>query len=132
MKDFIRKRIKEAFGGDILSTLKALPSELKLYRVVFLEDKNDLNVDTLGSHYSLSKEVLSSTHSDIPHNGAKGKPYMLTVVAPKSLIDVMETIKNRELYPHEEEITLKNKGVGAKVIKIEPFKPTSIDFNTDF
>jgi hypothetical protein len=132
MKDFIRKRIKEAFGDDILSKLKALPSELKLYRVVFLEDKNDLDVNTLGSHYSLSKEVLSASHSDVPHNGAKGKPYMLTVVVPKSSIDVLETIKNRELYPHEEEITLKNKGVGGKVIKIEPFKSTTIDFNSDF
>ena len=32
------------------------------------------------------------------------------------MIDVMETLSNNILYPHEEEITLKNYGIGAVVL----------------
>jgi hypothetical protein len=36
------------------------------------------------------------------------------------MIDYYESIKNNILYPNEEEITLKNKGFGAEIIKITP------------
>jgi hypothetical protein len=41
------------------------------------------------------------------------------VSAEKLMVDVMETLSNNILYPHEEEITLKNKGVGVKIINVE-------------
>jgi len=35
------------------------------------------------------------------------------------MVNVMETLSNNILYPHEEEITLKNKGMGVEIINIE-------------
>jgi hypothetical protein len=43
----------------------------------------------------------------------------LTVEVDKTKMDVLQTLSNNILYPHEEEITLKNKGKGAQIINIE-------------
>ena len=122
-KSLIKKLLRESINkADVLNYIKSLPETIKLYRVVFLEKESDLDSTYPGSHYVLSKNILLSSHSDVPHSGAEGKPYLLTVKAPKALIDVETTVSNRIAYPHEQEITLLDKGNGASIIKIEPFK----------
>jgi hypothetical protein len=51
--------------------------------------------------------------------GVGDKTFLLSVIANKSQIDNKETLNNRVLYPHENEITLKNKGKGVKIVNIK-------------
>ena len=107
--------------GDLITWVKDLPEELFLYRVLYLDDENKINYDELGSHYSQDRTDLINNHynrgsiySDMGEHA-----YLITVKVPKSEVDVMETLNNNILYPHEKEITLKDKGRGAQYLDIE-------------
>lgn len=110
----------------IVNLFNELPNTIRLYRLLFLNKETDLNREELGSHYVLSKKMLISSHYDkMLYDYSKSenaKPYILTVDVPKGKIDFDETIKNNLMYPHEEEITLKNRGRGIDVISLEPLK----------
>jgi hypothetical protein len=96
---------------------KSLPDELKLYRIIYVESEGDINLELPGPHYSISKSDLLRNYKYAV--GVGDEKYLLTVVANKSLIDPQETISNNILYPHEREITLKNKGEGVTILKIK-------------
>lgn len=114
-----------------IKMLNSLPNPVKLYRVVFLTSENQLNKVLPGSHYALNRKLLEYTHSRNAHQGANGKPYMLTVLAPLNLIDINSTLSAKMQYPHEQEITLKNKGKGVKIISVEPMGGED-EFDFDF
>ena len=99
---------------DIVSYVKELPEELKLYRRLSVDSKEDINKEELGSHYSTDKKNLLSSHDYVTGSGEEY--YLVTVKAKKSMVDVMETLENNILYPNEKEITLKNKGKGVEII----------------
>ena len=108
--------------GDLITWVKTLPEELFLYRVIYLDDKNQLNYDELGSHYSQDRTDLINNHynrGSIYGHKQGEDAYLITVKVPKSEVDIMETLNNNILYPNEEEITLKNKGKGATYLDIE-------------
>jgi hypothetical protein len=107
--------------GNMIKWVKTLPEELFLYRVLYLDDVNDINYDELGSHYSQDRTDLINNHYDRGSiYGDMGEhTYLITVKVPKSEVDVMETLNNNILYPHEKEITLKGKGRGATYLDIE-------------
>ena len=110
---------KEALDS-IISNVKNLPEEIKLYRLIKVDDKKDINIDEPGVHYSLNKKDLLSSHSFADGHGDTA--YLITVLSPKKLVDTDETIHNNILYPHEQEVTLKNKGKGVKIVSIRKFK----------
>ena len=107
--------------GNMIKWVKTLPEELFLYRVLYLDDINDINYDELGSHYSQDRTDLINNHYDRGSiYGDMGEhAYLITVKVPKSEVDVMDTLNNNILYPHEKEITLKDKGRGAQYLDIE-------------
>ena len=108
--------------GELITWVKDLPEELFLYRVLYLDDENQINYDELGSHYSQDRTDLINNHyyrGSIYGHGQGEDAYLITVKVPKSEVDVMETLNNNILYPHEKEITLKDKGRGAKYLDIE-------------
>jgi len=108
--------------GELITWVKDLPEELFLYRVLYLDDENQINYDELGSHYSQDRTDLINNHyyrGSIYGHGQGENAYLITVKVPKSEVDVMETLNNNILYPHEKEITLKNKGSGATYLDIE-------------
>ena len=107
--------------GNMIKWVKDLPEILFLYRVLYLDDVNDINYDELGSHYSQDRTDLINNHYDRGSiYGDMGEhAYLITVKVPKSEVDVMETLNNNILYPHEKEITLKGKGRGATYLDIE-------------
>jgi len=43
---------------------------------------------------------------------------LLTVKIKKDQIDIFNTLHNNILYPHEQEITLKDKGKGSQLIDL--------------
>jgi hypothetical protein len=125
-----RKRLKEKLkemgfeGEDIETELESLidyidnlPDTINLYRILSVDDESDINKNKLGSHYSTSKRDLKSSHSYVSEFGEK--KFLVSVKAPKTLIDVQSTLENRILYPNEQEITLKNKGKGVEIISIK-------------
>lgn len=97
-----------------------LPQKLKLYRIVQVDNKEDIDLKKPGSHYSTEKKDLISNHSFAVGYGEE--KYLLTIVADKSQIDIDETFSNRINYPNESEITLKNKGLGSEIVSVKKLK----------
>lgn len=112
--------------SDVVNNFNKLTDPVTLYRLIFLSKKSDLNKEELGSHYVLNKKMLISSHYDkMLYDYSKNensKPFILTITVDKNKIDFDETITNNLMYPHEEEITLKNKGKGANIISLEELK----------
>lgn len=127
-KYFISRLIEMGFDEDsaveelkiIVDYLKNLPDEIILYRIVVADSKSDINLEQVGSHYSMDKNSLLDSHSYVTGYGENY--FLLKVKASKKLIDKNETILNNILYPNEKEITLKNKGRGIEVISIKKIK----------
>jgi len=109
-----------------LNRLKNLPEMVKGYRILRVNDKKNINFDEIGSHFAENKLDLLSNHSYL--TGLGEKYYLITAKIPKNDIDLQETIKNNILYPHENEITVKNKGKNVKIIKIEEINTENDDF----
>lgn len=127
-KYFISRLIEMGFDEDsaveelkiIVDYLKNLPDEIILYRIVVADNKSDINLEQVGSHYSMDKNSLLDSHSYVTGYGENY--FLLKVKASKKLIDKNETILNNILYPNEKEITLKNKGRGIEVLSIKKIK----------
>ena len=121
IRDLIQMGYDEETAQEELEGLiewfKSLPEKITLYRIVQVEDKKDINTERPGSHYSKYKAELISNHCYAVGYG--DKKFLITVKADKSQIDINQTLQNNILYPNENEITLKNKGKGVKILKIE-------------
>jgi hypothetical protein len=111
--------------NHIINIIKKLPQEVILYRLVFLKKISDLNKLKLGTHYVLNKKSLLRNHYDsfmydmVSSHSSDENPYLITIKIDKSKIDKDLTIDNNMRYPNEQEISLKNKGTGATIIKVE-------------
>jgi hypothetical protein len=101
---------------NILYHIKNLPDPVKLYRILMVDNEENINTEELGSHYSTNKMELLSSHSYLTGSGEKY--FLVTVLSPKKLIDLNETVINNILYPNENEVTLKKKGKGVKIHSI--------------
>jgi hypothetical protein len=105
---------------NLLRYVKSLPPFLTLYRIVRVNDESDIDKDSLGSHYSTNKKELinNNTYAD----GYSEKRYLIKVKSPRELVDINQTLANNILYPNENEITLKNKGKGVKILSVTELK----------
>lgn len=101
---------------NILHHIKNLPDPVKLYRILMVDNEENINTEELGSHYSINKRELLSSHSYLTGSGEKY--FLVTVLSPKKLIDLNQTVINNILYPNENEVTLKKKGKGVKIHSI--------------
>ena len=101
---------------SIIQSIKKLPSEIKLFRIIRADDRKDIDTKRPGDHYAKNKKDLMSSHSFA--DGVGDTSFMITVLAPKELVDIDQTIHNNLLYPNENEVTLKNKGEGVKIVSI--------------
>lgn len=105
---------------SLLEWLNGLPETIILYRLLYLNEGDKINKEELGDHYSDNKKELLYNH----HN--KGSIYghygenaiLITVKVNKDQIDILNTLHNNIMYPHEQEITLKDKGKGTHLIDI--------------
>jgi hypothetical protein len=107
---------------NLVSYFNNLKSPLTLYRIICSDNREEINITKVGYHYSLDKKNLTNNHykrGSIGGDCRGEKVFLLTVSADSSMINVMETLSNNILYPHEKEITLKNEGYGVNLIKIE-------------
>jgi len=109
-----------------LKWAKNLPKTQKGYRILVVNDKKDINLDEIGSHFSKNRSELLSNHSFC--TGCGEKYYLITAEIPKNEVDIEETIKNNILYPNEMEITVKNKGKNVKILKIQEINTENDEF----
>jgi hypothetical protein len=89
---------------------KNLPNEIYLYRILFINDKNDLNISNLGHHWTLYYDNIDDDDwIDMIEqtNDSQGDIYVLRAKFYFNDIDQEATLKNNILFPNEEEITLK-------------------------
>jgi hypothetical protein len=105
---------------SLLEWLNGLPDTITLYRLLYLNDEEDINKEELGDHYSDNKKELLYNHH---HKGSIYGDYgenaiLLTVKVNKDQIDILNTLHNNIMFPHEQEITLKDKGKGTTLIDI--------------
>jgi hypothetical protein len=100
-----------------LNRVKNLPKTLTGYRILAVNDKKDINLDEIGSHFSENRQELLQNHSFC--TGCGEKYYLITAKIPKNEVDLQEMLLNNILYPNEHEITVKNKGKNVKIVKIE-------------
>ena len=105
---------------SLVGYVKNLPNPVKLFRIVVIDDENDINTTYPGSHYSTSQKDLIHSHSYL--TGYGDKYFLMVVSADKSLIDVNSTIHNNILYPNENEVTLKYRGRGVEILSIKKIK----------
>ena len=106
---------------DLIRWFNSLPNKIKLYRLLYLNDENEINYDELGSHYSNNKRDLIDNHYNRGsiYGGMGEEAFLITVESPKNKIDFIETLTNNILFPNEQEITLEDKGRGVEFIKVE-------------
>ena len=109
-----------------LKWAKNLPKTQKGYRILVVNDKKDINLDEIGSHFSSNRSELLSNHSFC--TGCGEKYYLITAEISKNEVDIEETIKNNILYPNEMEITVKNKGKNVKILRIQEINTENDEF----
>lgn len=123
--DFSEKEAEKELNYYI-KWAKNLPKTVKGYRILQVNDKKDINLGEIGSHFAKNKQELLQNHSYL--TGLGEKYYLITAEIPKIEINLGETIKNNILYPHENEITVKNMGKNVKIVKIEQIDTENDDF----
>ena len=113
--DYDEESAKEELR-NLLLWVKNLPPFMTLYRIIWADDKLEINLKELGSHYSLNKKNLLSNYEFT--TGVGEKVFLIKVKAEKDMVDINQTLANNILYPNEEEITLKDEGRGVKILSI--------------
>jgi len=105
---------------EILDWLNGLPQETILYRLLYIGDDEKIDKEFLGDHYTPNKKELLYNHYNEGsiYGGNGGHPVLIKVKINKEQIDIFNTIHNNINFPHEEEITLKNKGKNVKIIDV--------------
>jgi len=105
----------------LIEWLNNLPETLTLYRLLYLHEGEEIDTDQLGDHYSDNKKELLYNHYNKGsiYSDAGDKVVLITVGVSKDQIDIFNTLHNNIYYPHEQEITLNNKGKGTTLMDIK-------------
>jgi len=108
--------------NELVSFYEKLPNTITLYRLVFSDTQEEIDTQYPGYHYTRKKKDLLDNHyfQSYRDSSIGENPYIIKVKIQKQMIDFYESIKNNILYLGEKEITLKDKGFGAKIIEIMP------------
>jgi hypothetical protein len=105
----------------LIDWLETMPEEIKLYRVIHLFEEDVLDTKRLGDHYSWDKKnLLDAKYMSTGwlDTAEEGKTVLVEVKAQREMISDFDTILNNILYPHEKEVTLKDKGRGVTILDI--------------
>lgn len=107
--------------NDKINSYKNFSNPVTLYRIVGVKNRKLIRTSDMGEHFTpyewnLDSDMLFSIGYDNWDNDIK--PYVMVVSVPLSEINVWQTIIQNLAFPNEHEINLKNKGRGAKIIKI--------------
>ena len=107
----------EHISWMINNIYKKLKDPTKLYRVVGVKNKKQINSKDLGYHYVLDKIDIDLDSIGFDMFDEELTPYIMEVLVSLSEINIQQTIRQNLNFPNENDITLKNNGRGAKFIK---------------
>jgi|688.fasta_scaffold299011_2 hypothetical protein len=121
---FKEKGLKKSLAKDeilnLINFVKNLSEKIVLYRIIFVDKEDMINMEKPGTHYSMDKSELLKNHYTTLGTSEFGKEcFLMTVLADKDMVDVERTIANNILHPDEKEVTLKKGGKGIKYLKHE-------------
>lgn len=87
--------------------LRDIDNIIRLFRVVFIESNGIINTEDLGRHwtnYEFDSDDIDIIRRTMDSNG---KPYIIVADFNKQDIDIIHTLKNQMMYPHENEFYIK-------------------------
>ena len=109
--------------SDTIRDINNNSDPLTLYRIVINKDKNSINLNDVGIHFTMNEDNLDDFRflDDIGiHNNEDDLPlWVLTCEVRKEDIDVYNTIVTNFRYPFENEVMLKPNSK-VEVMKIDP------------
>lgn len=116
--------------NDLISNLKDIKKhdEIILYRLIWIKDKENIDIKKLGNHYvgslnSFDNEWISNLY---PFYHRENEPdiendlWLVTILVPTEDIDYKATLVKNIKFPYEEEIQLKNNS-NIKIIDISKY-----------
>ena len=117
--EYLDELKEESFPDGLIN----IPSEMTLYRVVLIQRGKKIDEKEIGQHFVAYKELVTSDDflEDIgvlDWIDEESQLWLLTCKVPKSNLDLHETVRNRLMFPQEEEFTLKSPQ-GIRVVNKE-------------
>lgn len=97
-------------NNDFPIGLNNIPNEIKLYRVLVINSKNDLDKNILGKHFIAHKDLINDDFLwsiGITKKDYKNL-YIVTIITQSEYIDIDWTLNYKARYPNEFEFTLKD------------------------
>ena len=101
--NFLKTLVNENFPYGF----KNIPDEVILLKILYLNNLNDLDKNTLGPYYISDGSNIENMKEILDGAEYGGIPYLLKVRTKKTNIDVEETLRNNLLYQFEYSTTLK-------------------------
>lgn len=113
-----------AFLESRFHQLQELPTSVRLYRVLFLENHSDINTSDLGRHWiqnedDLSEELLEYLQEECFGEHLPGFPVFVSTCFKKSDVDIEMTLRQNILNPHEREIFIRQGAIPTSQIMIK-------------
>jgi hypothetical protein len=129
LKDFI---VKEGYSSEINETedeildriwnnIQLIKSNDLFYRVVSVKDKEDIDLNNLGRHYTTSIDRIDDMFLNEIGIDEDETFYLITVKLNKDDIDVEGTIKKGLEWSHEDEVLLKS-GYDSNKIEVKEIR----------
>lgn len=109
-----------------IDVINKLPTNVRLYRILQVDKRSDINKKNLGKHFTDNKDnfddgflqSLGFSRGEIQEK----KFYIVTILIDKNQIDFENTVATRLTHPYEDEYTLKENAI-YKIIEVEQFLP---------
>ena len=108
--------------------------KIRLYRVIFVNSKEDINTDDFGRHWSTESYDEEGVDLIRQTTDPDGEPYIVIADFKPSDIDYKNTLRTQVLYPWEYEYYTKegSKPINYKIIKFEDYNDLSYQERVDF
>lgn len=117
-EEFLQYRIKST--KDLISYIRKQPDTFIVYRVLQLDDNENINKEDLGKHFISHKDLITKDFIKSIGFLNKKKLVLLSVLINKKDINVYRTIQQNLHYPDEKEIFINSSNL--KIVKEEEIK----------
>lgn len=84
-----------------------IPDTIALFKIMYLNEKNDLRTEDLSPHYFAVEEDKENFLGVLSRAGYEGQPYLIKVRTERTSINVEQTLRHNLLFQFEYEMTLK-------------------------
>lgn len=121
---FETKEKAEQYADYVISTFDSLPNPVPIYRALYSEDENSIDLDYLGESWSMYKESAISFGS---HNGSN---FLIEATIDKQFVNWEETLNRFVLFSHGDDADDENEIVVREMDKIKDVKISTLRWRT--